>query len=136
MGLFGDILGKLVGQRTQPTAQNLLLDGVLGLLGNHQNGGLSSLVGQFAAKGLGHIMNSWVGTGSNLPISPEQLTKGLGADAIKQLAARSGMSPDQVSSHLTQLLPAVVDKLTPQGEVPHANDIASKGMEMLKGFLK
>lgn len=136
MGLFGAILSKVMGRGTQPSAQNLLLDGVMGLLGNPQSGGLGSLVGQFASKGLGQIMNSWVGTGSNLPISPDQLKQGLGADAINQLAARSGMSPEQVSSKLTQLLPAVVDKLTPQGEVPPTRDIASKGREMLEGFLK
>lgn len=132
MGLLDSITSQVLGGGS---VQSNLLNGVMGLLGNQQTGGIAGLVQQFAGKGLGDIVNSWVSTGKNLPITPEQIKQGLGSDAVSQLAAKAGLTPDQVTSHLSELLPNVVDKLTPNGQIPQG-DIMSKGMELLKGILK
>ena len=63
-------------------------------------------------------MSSWIGTGQNLPISADQMQHVLGSDQVKELAAKAGMSPDMASNALSQLLPTLVDQLTPSGQVP------------------
>ena len=131
MGLLDSIAGQFLGGGTQ----NNVLNAVIGLVGNQQTGGLAGLVSQFKEKGLGDIVNSWVGTGTNLPISPAQIQQVLGSDTLKTLASKAGISPDQITTHLSQLLPQVVDKLTPQGNVPQG-DILSQGMGLLKGLMK
>lgn len=128
MGLLDSLFGR-------GGTQNNLLNAVVGLLGNQQTGGLEGLVQQFKGKGLGDVINSWVGTGQNQPITPQQIQQGLGSDTIKQLASKAGLSTDQVSSELSKLLPNFIDKLTPDGKVP-AGDLMSKGMELLKGMTK
>lgn len=131
MGIFDDIKSQVLGGG----AQNDLLNAVMGLIADKQAGGISGLVQQFAGKGLGDIVNSWVGTGQNLPITPEQIKQGLGVDTIKQLAAKAGLSTDQVTAHLSEVLPNVVDKLTPNGKIP-TGDVMAQGLDILKGFLK
>jgi uncharacterized protein YidB (DUF937 family) len=105
------------------------------MLGNKNTGGLGGLVEQFAAKGLGDLVNSWVSTGDNLPATPAQIQKGLGSDMISQLGAQVGLSPDAVTSSLTELLPQIVDKLTPGGKVQE-EDIMSQGADLLKSLFK
>jgi uncharacterized protein YidB (DUF937 family) len=63
-------------------------------------------------------VKSWVGTGANLPISPEQVRQALGSDLIQQLAAKSGLSVPELTQKLAQMLPQAVDKLTPGGVIP------------------
>jgi uncharacterized protein YidB (DUF937 family) len=132
MGLLDNIAGQVLGGGN---SQNTLINAVMGLVGNQQSGGLGGLVQQFAKKGLGDVVNSWVGTGANLPITPEQIHQGLGKDTINQLASQAGISTGDVTSQLSQLLPQLVDKLTPNGKLPQG-DIMSQGMDLLKGFLK
>jgi uncharacterized protein YidB (DUF937 family) len=79
--------------------------------------GLAGLVQQFTSSGLGSQVASWVGNGSNLPVSPQQIEQVMGSDRIRQLAAEHGIDPQQVSSQLARILPALVDKLTPNGQV-------------------
>jgi len=90
--------------------------GLAGALGGL--GGLGGLIGKFQQGGLGDVVGSWVGTGQNLPVSPDQLHNVLGSDIVSQIAAQLGVSPGDAAGQLSQLLPEVVDKLTPQGEVP------------------
>jgi uncharacterized protein YidB (DUF937 family) len=96
-------------------------------------GGLNGLISQFASKGLGDVISSWVGTGKNLPVSGDQLKSALGEDTIKNIASKLGMDLNAVTTQLSNLLPDVVDKLTPDGTVPEG-DIMSKGMDMLGGL--
>ncbi len=110
---------------------NDLLSAVIELLGG--KGGVNNLIGQFASNGLGDIINSWVGTGNNLPVSPEQIKSALGQDKISNLASKLGMDQGALTSQLSNLLPDVVDKLTPEGKVPE-EDILGKGMDMLGGL--
>ncbi len=132
MGLLNRILGQVTGGGG---AQNELMNALVGLLGNQQSGGLAGLVEQFSGKGLGDIVNSWVGTGANLPISAQQIQQGLGKDTIAKLASQAGISTDKVSSSLSKLLPQFVDKLTPEGKIPQG-DVMAKGMDLLKGLMK
>jgi uncharacterized protein YidB (DUF937 family) len=100
------------------TAQNPLLQAVTSLLGQNSSvGGLSSLVQAFQKNGLGDIVNSWVSTGKNLPVTPNQIKQGLGGDFLSQLASKTGVSPDAASAQLSSVRPDVIDKLTPNGKV-------------------
>lgn len=83
-------------------------------------GGLSGLVQQFQANGLGSIIQSWVSTGPNQPISAQQIQQALGSDKVKQIAARIGLDPNVVSQKLSTLLPQIVNHLTPNGQIPAA----------------
>jgi uncharacterized protein YidB (DUF937 family) len=86
-------------------------------------GGLSGLLNQFQQSGLGNIMKSWIGTGPNQPISPNQLGSALGANIIHALAQKTGMSEQELTSQLSQILPGVVDKLTPNGRLPSQSEL-------------
>ena len=135
MGLLDDVLKAATG--TAPAAegsQSSLASAALSMLSSSESGGISGLAQQFAAKGLGHVVSSWIGTGRNLPISPEQLLSVLGSEQVQAIAAKAGISPEAASTGLAQLLPQVVDNLTPNGEVPQG-DLMSKGLELLKGRL-
>jgi uncharacterized protein YidB (DUF937 family) len=109
-----------------------LMSTVLNLIGG-QSGGLGGFVQQFASKGLGDVAQSWVSTGKNLPISPEQLKSVLGSDVVKGLASKVGMDSNALTSQLSNLLPQVVDKLTPDGKIPEG-DIMTQGMNLLGGL--
>ena len=111
--------------------QNDLLAGVMGLIGGQ--GGLDKLISQFTSKGLGDVVGSWVSTGKNLPVSGDQLQNVLGKDTITGLASKLGMDSNALTSQLSNILPDVVDKLTPNGKIPEG-DIMSKGMDMLGGL--
>lgn len=96
-----------------------LLNVVVGMLGNSaQGGGLAALVQQFEQGGLGHVIGSWIGTGQNLPITAEQLHSVLGSEQVQQIAQQLGLNSTEVLGQLSQLLPQVVDKMTPNGAVP------------------
>lgn len=135
MGLLDSIAGMASQALSSGQGNHSLLQGVLGLLQNHE-GGVAGLVQQFKDKGLGEVAASWVGTGENLPISAEQLKGVLGNETLGQMAAQLGVSGDQLSSQLSGLLPQVIDKLTPNGEVAGGGFDASQALGMLQGLLK
>ena len=87
-------------------------------------GGLGRLLDKLQNCGLGNAINSWIGHGQNQPVSPGQLGSALGPDLIKMLAQRSGMSEEEITKQLSQILPGVVDKLTPQGRLPSAAELS------------
>jgi uncharacterized protein YidB (DUF937 family) len=134
MGFLEDIAGQVLNTGKQG-GQTELINAVIGMLGNKGAGGLAGLVEQFAGKGLGDIINSWVSTGKNLPISPEQIQHAMGSDMIGQLTNQTGLSTDQVTSHLSELLPQIVDKLTPNGKIQQEN-IMSQGANLLQSLFK
>ena len=102
------------------------------LINNPQTGGLQGLIQSFQQGGLGDIVNSWVSSGQNLPISAEQIQSVLGGSGLQELAAKLGISPAQASGSLAEMLPQMVDKMTPNGEVPQGGDLLSQGMDLLK----
>jgi uncharacterized protein YidB (DUF937 family) len=83
-----------------------------------QFGGLQGLIQQFQQAGLGGQMSSWISAGQNLPISPEQLAQVFGSGQLQQMAQQAGMDPQALSSGLSQVLPQMIDRLTPQGQTP------------------
>lgn len=97
------------------------LGGLGGLGGIGAAGGLGGLAGlaeQFQRGGLGDVMNSWIGTGQNLPISPDQLGGVLGGDLVGELTRHTGMGQDDLLGQLSQVLPQMVDRATPEGRIP------------------
>jgi uncharacterized protein YidB (DUF937 family) len=108
MGLLDGVLGGIVGAE--------MVSVVNGVIEKH--GGLGGVVEQFRRQGLGDTIKSWVSTGPNLPISPDQVHQALGPDTIAQLASKLGMTPQELSAKLSTALPEIVDKMTPGGVVP------------------
>jgi uncharacterized protein YidB (DUF937 family) len=133
MGLLDQVIGAAAGIGNQSGGNNALLELVLKLLSNPQTGGLSGLVQAFQNAGLGEIVNSWLSTGENLPVSAEQISRALGSDQIAHIAGQLGISDAQASGGLAELLPQLVDRLTPNGEVPAGGDLLSQGVDLLKG---
>jgi uncharacterized protein YidB (DUF937 family) len=101
--------GSPASKGSQPSSD----EGAGGLLG-----GLGGLLDKLQKGGLGGAANSWVGPGQNQPVTPGQLGPALGPNIIKALAQRSGLSEEELTRQLSQVLPGLVDKLTPNGRVP------------------
>lgn len=132
MGLLDSVIGALAGQQQQGgealgglggNAQ--LLQVVLSMLAGSGSGsgggasaGLGGLVEQFQRGGMGDIIGSWISSGQNLPISADQLGGVLGPDVLSQIAQQLGVSQGQAAEQMSQVLPQVVDQLTPEGRVP------------------
>jgi uncharacterized protein YidB (DUF937 family) len=133
MGFLEDMADKGVGGLTNNP--NTLVSSVMQMI-NNQPGGLAGLVQRFHEKGLGGLVSSWVSTGQNLPVSSDQLQHVLGSEQVSELAAKAGISPETASSHLAQLLPMIVDKLTPNGQLPPSGSLLDSGLSMLKGLGK
>lgn len=127
MGLLDSVIGAL-GQGSGGGNQAALLQAVVAMLAQGgqggAGGGLADIVSRLQQGGLGDVVGSWVGTGQNLPVSPEQLGGALGNDVLAGLAQRSGIDAGELLGPLSQLLPQVVDQLTPGGELPQG------GMDM------
>jgi len=90
--------------------------------------GLGSVLGALQSKGLGDVVSSWVGTGANKSISPEQVQSALGHEKVQQFAKQAGVSGSEASAALAGMLPGLVDKLSPDGKLPD-----SKGIESMIG---
>ena len=135
MSLFTEILKSAVGAtnssgETESQSQNLL-NGALGIL--ESMGGVNGLVKKFQQSGLGDLAASWVGTGENKGILPDQLASILGKDQIAAVAQQAGIPESQGASVLSQILPAMVDKLTPDGTAPESGNLAKWGKVLLGG---
>jgi uncharacterized protein YidB (DUF937 family) len=134
MGLFDSILGSVLGGGSGSN-QSTLANLAIGLLTNHSSGnGLAGLVQQFEQQGLGHLAQSWVGTGPNLPVSPDQIEQVLGSDKIKELAAKAGVDSSQINAALAQYLPQIINHLTPNGQVPQGADLQQSIGGLLQKF--
>jgi uncharacterized protein YidB (DUF937 family) len=134
MGLFDDLVGKVVGAVTgSPGQEEGLAAGVMGLLTNPETGGLTGLVQTFKAQGLGEVISSWVGTGANAAITPDQVQEVLGSDVLQQLAEKSGVSLEAAKAQLAELLPSLIDKATPEGKIPEGG-LLDRGEELLRGL--
>lgn len=135
MGLLDELVGKATSlMGSGAGGDSGLIDGVMGMLNNSESGGLNGLVQSFQQQGLGDIISSWIGTGANQPISAEQVEQGLGSDMIQNLAAKAGLPSGEMSAKLAEILPGLVDGLTPEGTIPEGG-ILEKGLEFLKGKL-
>jgi uncharacterized protein YidB (DUF937 family)/LysM repeat protein len=135
MSLFTEILKSAIGAthssgETENQSQHLL-NGALAIL--QSMGGVDGLVKKFQQAGLGDLAASWVGTGENKSINPEELAKVLGKDQIAAVAQQAGIPESQGASVLSQIFPAMVDKLTPDGKAPESNNLATWGKVLLGG---
>ncbi|WP_334188736.1 YidB family protein [Noviherbaspirillum sp.] len=108
------------GQPYLFNTQTRLLQAALSLLANNgQTGGLSGLTERFQNAGLGNVMRSWISQGPNMPISGEEIEMVLGDGHLQQLAEETGLPQNQAAHQLSEMLPGLVDKLTPNGKAPH-----------------
>lgn len=133
MSLFTDIVQSALGAndssaQAENKTQNLL-NGALGML--ESMGGVDGLVKKFQQSGMGDVAASWVGTGENKSIQPEQLANVLGKDQVAALAQQAGIPESQGASVLSQVLPEMVDKLTPDGKAPESSNLATWGKVLL-----
>jgi len=108
MGLFDGVIGGIVGAGMVTVVNDVI----------EKHGGLQGVVSEFERNGLGATVRSWVGTGPNQPISPDEVHKALGPDLLQQLSEKSGLSVQDLTQKLSQILPQAVDTLTPDGMVP------------------
>jgi uncharacterized protein YidB (DUF937 family) len=132
MGLLDQLAGQVLGNMTG--GQSNLMGMVLNLIQN-QPGGLGGLLGKFQQAGLTEQAASWVGTGQNMPISGGQIEAALGSGAIGAIAGKLGMSHGDASGALANLLPGIIDQLTPQGQVTEGNALNQGLASLAKSFL-
>jgi len=131
MGIFDEVMAVAGLAGSPQSGQHAgALSAIMEYVNSPQVGGLAGLQQKFQEKGLGGVMSSWVGSGQNLPISTEQLQGVLHSGALEQVAAKAGIDPSQLTSMMTTLLPHVVDKLTPDGQIPEAGALS----QIIKGF--
>ncbi len=131
MGFLEDMAGKALGGAAGNQGSGDMVSAVLGMINNQ--GGIGGLVQAFQNKGLGGLAASWVGTGPNLPATPDQVQAAVGSNAITEIAEKLGLPHNVVIDQLTALLPGIIDHLTPNGQVPQG--MGSIGLEMLQGML-
>ncbi len=131
MGLLDELVGRATEALSHGQASGLAQN-VLTLL--QESGGIQGLSQRFQQQGLGDVISSWVGTGTNQPISAQQIVNVLGSDRVAALAQQAGTSPDEVSAALTQLLPTLIDKLTPNGQTPPVASLMQIGLSLLKNL--
>jgi uncharacterized protein YidB (DUF937 family) len=131
-------LSNLLGDAAAEGAQldpNRLISGVQEVFAS--KGGVEGLVSSLRAGGLGGVVDSWVSTGTNVPVEPQQLGAALGPDTVNQLSAKTGLSIEMLLPLLAAFLPMIIDHLTPNGQVPQggaAPDQADIG-DLLGGIL-
>ena len=111
-GSTGGVLGKLGGMLGGASAGSLL------------SGGLRDLVERFQQNGQGQAADSWVKTGPNQPLQPDQLEQAIGPDVLNTLSQQTGLSREELLSRLTRELPSAVDKFTPDGRLPSEEEAA------------
>ncbi|MGE5235152.1 MAG: YidB family protein [Acidobacteriota bacterium] len=134
VGLLDNILG---GGGGNPLSELLgehsgLVGGALQALAGGSGGSLAGLVSAFEQNGLGQIVKSWVGTGQNLPISAQQIQQVLGSDRLQGLASQFGLTTQAAGAKLADLLPTLIDRLTPDGNLPTGGDLLG-GLSSLFG---
>ena len=139
MGLLDGLLGGLLGGASQDPRQRGGLGGigtaaiiaiVLQLL--QRNGGIGGLLQRMQQAGAGPQGQSWVGTGQNMPISPDMLSQIFGRGQMDDIARELGMSRDEAATTVAQALPDVVDRMTPTGSIQSdSDDLVSRTLQEL-----
>lgn len=118
MSIFDSVKGMVESEMgSELGGDSGLMGHAMQLVNDPNNGGLDGLVQQFRDKGLGEVVESWIGPGGNHPITADQIQQVIGQDRLNEIASKFGMSADDVSAKMAALLPTVVDKLTPGGNV-------------------
>lgn len=132
-GLLGNVLSGMMTGGSNASAQqnNPLLQMALQIL--QQNGGVGGLVERFRQAGYGAQADSWVSTGQNQPINADVLQQVLGSGALRDIESQLGGTPGSAAGGLASILPQIVDRMTPQGQVPsEQDDPVAQALAMLK----
>ena len=131
MGLFDEVLAMAGSSGTpQQGQQTTALTAIMTYINSPQVGGIAGLQRMFQQGGLGGVINSWISNGPNPPISASQLQNVVHGGALQQAAQQNGMDASALTGMMASLLPHLVDKLTPNGQVPDASAL----QQMLKGL--
>lgn len=131
MSLFDQLAGQL-GASMTGQQQGPLMNAVSGLIAS--SGGVDGLLQKFKDSGMQDHVASWIGTGENRAISGTDVNNALGEDAVQKVAQEAGIAPEHAASGLAQLLPQIINHLSPNGTLPQG-DLLSQGLGMLKGKL-
>ena len=134
-GMLNSVLGGSGGTRNTGATigGGAILAAVMAIV--QQQGGISAVLGKLQGSGLGAQAASWVGTGANQTVSGDQLHQALGPDALSGLAAKLGVNTQQAGGVLSQVLPELVNQLTPAGQLPdNHGDLISQGLQALRGM--
>jgi uncharacterized protein YidB (DUF937 family) len=132
MGLLDSLIGAATGGQQANAAQGAggidpqVLMGIVGALMNNA-GGLQGVLAKLQQGGLAEAAQSWVGSGANQPVSAEQMGGALGPDLMGMIAKQMGGSNQQAAGTMADLLPSLIDQLTPQGQVPDDNGLGGLG---------
>ncbi|WP_420473989.1 YidB family protein [Noviherbaspirillum sp. ST9] len=120
MGILDKAINMLGGNHLPMMDSRMkLMQAALSLLANNgQAGGIYGLVHQFNQAGLGNIIQSWIGGGENVPVSGDQMLQVLDAGQLRQISEETGLTEQEAANQLGDMLPDLVDKLTPAGHVP------------------
>ncbi len=128
--LLGGVMGGMSGGAGRAQAQNPLLEIALQLL--QQNGGLEGILGRFQQAGYADQAQSWISTGENRPISADDLQQVLGQGQLGQIAQQLGLGQREAADGLASMLPQVIDRMTPQGQVaPGSDDLVEQALAIL-----
>lgn len=133
-GMLGDVAKSVLGNLNAGNnpQQSQLLQTAMTLI--QQNGGLPGILDKFKQAGFADHVASWVGTGTNMPINADAISKVLGNPAVAGLAQKLGVDPSQISGQLASALPQLINQLTPQGQVPENHgDLLQAGLKALLG---
>ena len=114
MGLFNGLLRGVAGAGVMALVAKLVND----------NGGLEGMASTLKEKGLGSAVQSWLSTGENEHVTPQQMHSALGSQKLEELSKESGMTTEEVARELSGTLPQVMDRLSPQGTLPRENPFA------------
>jgi uncharacterized protein YidB (DUF937 family) len=130
MGLMDEVLAMAGSTGEQQGQHATALTAIMSYINSPQVGGIAGLQSMFQQGGLGNIVSSWIGSGQNLPVSASQLQNVLHGGALQQAAQQAGVDPSQLTGMMSSLLPHLVDKLSPNGQVPDASAL----QKMLQGL--
>lgn len=141
-GVLADVLGSMLGGAGAQgglgggsrSFMTMLLP--LAMAWVQRNGGIGSVLERFRQMGYAPQANSWVGTGANQPIGPQEVSDVVGAEELSRLSQQLGVDQQQVASGLAEVLPRIVDHVTPHGHVPpNADRVLGEGRSMLEEAL-
>jgi uncharacterized protein YidB (DUF937 family) len=149
MGLLDQIMNQasggqatasgLGGLLSMVTSNPQIVSALAGLLSTRDAsvggaGGLGGVISAFQQNGLGDLVSNWISTGPNPPVNAAQVTQALGQDTIGQFASKAGVPASDAASLLAGLLPAAIDHLTPNGQVPNTDSVESALSSLISGL--
>ena len=123
MGIFDKFENAIGSSQAGQEQHESLVQHAMQMFGNRE--AIGSLLGNAQSQGLGHIVQSWISSGTNQPVEPNQVSSIIGQDRLEQLASRVGLPAGVASAVLSRVLPSVVDRLTPNGKLPEEDERAT-----------